>query len=301
MRIMTSNIWGDFFDNPVKLRQDGLYSTYRRYDPDVIGFQEVTAGWYESNLFEKLSHEYRLIGVDRFGSDNYTPMAVKKEYEIIACGRERYVGTPDESKSITWAVIGKTNEKNNEKNNEKIAVCNTHFWWMRGTESEYVKRVKGVADYTFEDHCNLRADNARQLSELMIYLLDKFSVPVFAFGDMNAVVSESVFDVYAEKGIKYLWNTAKKRDMMCSIHGDPVRDGDGNFHGKTADDEYLDRFMKTLCLSSVRAEKGYLASIDHIIGFGDVFGVKQYKIVEDQEVLDSSDHSPVYADIEIYR
>lgn len=289
MRIMTSNIWGDFFNNPVKVREDGLYTIYKRYNPDVIGFQEAAAGWYESSLFEKLSSEYRLIGVDRFSGDNSTPMAVKKEYDVIACGREKYVGTPDASKTVTWAVL--------EKDGEKFAVCNTHFWWMRGTETDEVKEIIGVTDYTLEDHCNLRAENASQLSDLMIYLHNKYSVNVYALGDMNAVVTESLFDMYAKKGIKNLFDVAMEKDTTCSIHGNPVCGEDGNFYGKEADDEYIEYLRNALCLPKTDGE-GYLSSIDHIIGLGEGFKVKQYRVVTDTEALNSSDHSPVYVDIE---
>lgn len=41
MRLMTTNIWGDYFDNPVDVREDNMYKVYENYSPDVIGFQEV--------------------------------------------------------------------------------------------------------------------------------------------------------------------------------------------------------------------------------------------------------------------
>jgi endonuclease/exonuclease/phosphatase family metal-dependent hydrolase len=45
-------------------------------------------------------------------------------------------------------------------------------------------------------------------------------------------------------------------------------------------------------------EFDYMASIDHIVGLGDGYKVLQYRVVEDQDALDASDHSPVFADIE---
>ena len=55
MRIMTSNIWGDYFGNEVETRQGGLIETFFRYSPDIIGFQEVTGNWYNGELFKELS------------------------------------------------------------------------------------------------------------------------------------------------------------------------------------------------------------------------------------------------------
>jgi endonuclease/exonuclease/phosphatase family metal-dependent hydrolase len=43
--------------------------------------------------------------------------------------------------------------------------------------------------------------------------------------------------------------------------------------------------------------EGYHLSIDHIVGLGDGFTVKEYRVIEDREALDASDHSPIYADV----
>ena len=37
MRIMTSNIWGDYFGNPVDERLDQVLTIYRKYAPDILG------------------------------------------------------------------------------------------------------------------------------------------------------------------------------------------------------------------------------------------------------------------------
>lgn len=293
MRIMTSNIWGDFFNNPTRLRKDQLFRVYERFNPDVIGFQEAAAGWYDVDLFEKLSAQYHLVGIDCFDKTNSTPLAVKKEYKIIANGHEQLDNTPDWSKSITWAVL--------EKEDERVAVCNTHFWWMRGNEPEQVKKLVGVIGYTFDDHCALRSNNAKQLSRLMKYLHDKYSCTVFGFGDMNATVSEDVFNVYADSGIKKLFDLAEHKDYVCSVHGNPVRGDDGMFHGKKSTVESVGELRKILCLPEDEAGDGYFSSIDHVVALGDNFNVTQYRIIEDQDVLDASDHSPVYADVEFMK
>ncbi len=116
---MTSNIWGDYFGNEVQIREDQLFDVYTKYAPDVIGFQEVTPGWYESSIFGKLSGEYSFIGTEVFDSNNYVPIAIKKKYSLIAKGFEYLENTPDQSKAITWAVV--------DDGEHKVAVCNTHF------------------------------------------------------------------------------------------------------------------------------------------------------------------------------
>ena len=60
---MTSNIWGDYFGNPVTIREDELYDVYCRYVPDVIGLQEATVAWHQSTLFSRLKKEYTEVDV----------------------------------------------------------------------------------------------------------------------------------------------------------------------------------------------------------------------------------------------
>ena len=291
IRIMTSNIWGDYFHNPTVGRDNKLYGVYQKYSPDVLGFQEVTRGWYESSLFQKLSDEYYFVGTELFHSKNFVPMAIKKELAPIAGGFEYLENTPDASKAITWCVV--------KRGETVFAVCNTHFWWMRGNEPEQERRRKNVFEYTLEDHCRIRSDNAAQLARLMKYIEARFSCPVFAFGDMNATVEEGVFRVYEQNHIQKLFDMTEQKDTACSLHGNPIKDEKGVFHGTRATAEYVVSFRRSLCLPEAVDGEGNLTSIDHIIGLGDSFKVWQYRVVEDQDALDATDHSPVYADVEL--
>jgi endonuclease/exonuclease/phosphatase family metal-dependent hydrolase len=289
MRIMTSNIWGDYFGNPTVGRDEKLYGVYQKYTPDVIGFQEVTRGWYASNLFQKLSSDYDFVGTELFGSKNFVPLAIKKELSLLEKGFAYLKDTPDSSKAITWAVL--------KQNGVVFAVCNTHFWWMRGTESEKARERLGVLDFSPADHCDLRAKNATQLAELMKHLQGKYACPVFAFGDMNATVTESIFDVFARNGIKNLFDQALQRDTTCTLHGDPEKDADGVFRGTKATEAYLSSLRKELCLPEAEACDPHLSSIDHLVALGDSFQVPTYRVIEDQDALDATDHSPVFVDV----
>ncbi len=255
MRIMTSNIWGDYFGNPVDVRIDGIYGIYKKYSPDILGLQEITKRWYESGLFERLSEEYDFVGTEILNSNNFVPFAFKKNLKLISKGYEYLTETPDVTKGISWAVL--------EREDGKVfAVCNTHFWWKTGSE-----------------HDEIRVLNAKQLTNLMKYLAERYSCPVFAFGDMNSVLSSGVFKVYSENGIKHLHDIADIKDNMSSHHGDPIKNEDGTYSGsKTTNDKSF--------------------SIDHMIALGDGFKVLQYRIIEDQDALDATDHSPVFVDVE---
>lgn len=254
MRIMTSNIWGDYFGNPVDVRIDDIYEVYKKYDPDILGLQEITKRWYDSGLFERLSEEYDFVATEIFGSNNFVPFAFKKNFKLISKGYEYLDETPDVTKGISWAVLKGEDDK-------VFAVCNTHFWWMTGPE-----------------HDEIRVKNAEQLTYVMKSLNNRYACPVFAFGDMNSVLASDVFTVYAENGLKHLYDLAEVKDNVSSHHGDPKKAEDGTFYGeKTSNDKSC--------------------SIDHMIALGDGFHISQYRIVEDKKALDATDHSPVFVDV----
>ena len=95
-----------------------------------------------------------------------------------------------------------------------------------------------------------------------------------------------------------LFDMAIRKDTCCSIHGDPVADDGGVFHGEKVTEAYLARLCRTLGMSKTDLAEGYRASIDHIVGLGSDFSVVAYRVVEDQDALDATDHSPVYSDVE---
>jgi len=274
MRIMTSNIWGDYFGNPTAIRDDQLFEVYKKYAPDVIGMQEVTASWYQSSLLKNLSADYYFIGTELFEPNNYIPLAIKKKSTLLAKGYE-YIEQPyDLSKGVTWAVV-------KLQDGRIVGLCNTHFWWMQGPE-----------------HTRCRNSNAEQLSEIMRYINRRYSCPVFALGDMNASMSDTIFDIYRAHGMAPLIELAEQRDSTCSHHGNPVRGDDGRYHGSKVSQERLVRMRQRLGVDENSDEFDYMASIDHIVGLGDGYKVLQYRVVEDQDALDATDHSPVFADIE---
>lgn len=254
MRIMTSNIWGDYFCNPVDVRIDDIYGVYKKYDPDILGLQEITKRWYDSGLFERLAEDYFWVGTEIADSNNFVPFCFKKSYKLKSKGYEYLAETPDVTKGITWAVL-------ENEDGKIIAFCNTHFWWRTGPE-----------------HDEIRVKNAYQLIRLMKHLRETYDCPVFAFGDMNTTILSDVFKAYSEEGVVNLYALTENRDNMSSHHGDPVRGGDGKYHGK-------------------KTENDKSCSIDHIVALGDEFKVLQYRIIEEQPALDATDHSPVYVDI----
>ena len=69
---------------------------------------------------------------------------------------------------------------------------------------------------------------------------------------------------------------AKYTSAVCTHHGDPQRGEDGMYHGKTT-------------------PLTFEHSIDHIAVRGNLLP-ERFVVIEDQDALDATDHSPIYAD-----
>lgn len=255
MRIMTCNIWGDYFGNPVHLRM-GLYEKlFLEYAPDIVGLQECTVGWHTCGLFERLADKYTLYATD---TDNYTPILLKKgRFDVLESESMLYADTPDVSKGFNRLVL-------RDKATENVlSVLNTHLWWKTGPE-----------------HDIIREKNARELSDAMVRTGKKFDCPVFAFGDFNSRYREVAFRVFEEAGIERCIDKAALLDTVSSNHYTPIHGEDGIWHGYPTNETKEE-------------------SIDHVIQYNNRTPVDVYRVVTDHYILDASDHSPVYIDVNL--
>ena len=258
IRIMTSNIWGDYFGNEVQVREDQLLAIYTQYAPDVVGMQEVTPAWHASTLMTGMENAgYLLLDNAPAGINNYNAMFVNTaRFTVRKSGFEQMTHTEDASKNIQWAVLI---DKESEK---RIAVCNAHFEYRHGPQYDEAREF-----------------NAEQIVWRLRFLKEKYGcVAAFAFGDMNTDTESTVFSVYKKRGLTPLIKQADVLLTFSTYHGYPVRGEDGLFHGKTT-------------------KRPYNESLDHIVGMGE-YCVKDYRIITDQPALDATDHSPVFADVE---
>ncbi len=210
LRLLTANIWGDYFGNPVATRENAFIEAFEAYQPDVIGLQEITANWHKSKLFDALEETYAIVSEFEGVKNNYVPLAYKKDrFELLDSGFHYFAETPDDSKAYTYAVLKA------KESGQVFAVCNTHFWWKSGAE-----------------HDEIRMINARELVDCMKKLQEMYLCPVFAFGDLNCSAYAGPFGLFAENDIVRLRDVAQTFNKKSSHHGDPKLGDDGLYHGK---------------------------------------------------------------------
>ena len=76
MRIMTANIWGDYFENPVSVREKDIMTVFGKYSPDVILSKEHT----------DLAREVAAKGMVLLKNENNTlPVAKGRKIVIGPC------------------------------------------------------------------------------------------------------------------------------------------------------------------------------------------------------------------------
>lgn len=261
IRIMTSNIWADFFGNEVQVREDQLFEVYSKYQPDVLGTQEVWPNWHASTLMTNMQKAgYRILNDAPTGVINYNVIFVKDaRFDVQHSGFEQLAFTDDLTKNIQWAVLVE------RESGVCIGVCNTHFVHRAGPRYDEVREF-----------------NAEQVAWRMGNMMEKRGcIATFAFGDMNTRPTSSVFPVYEKRGFTALAEVAPQRPTFSTYHGFPVRGEDGRFHGTVSTEPY------DAC------------TLDHIVGSktGN-YKVVDYKLITDQAALDATDHCPVYVDLE---
>lgn len=257
IRLMTSNVWGNYFGNEVEVRDVQLLGVMKKYAPDVIGMQEVTAAWQASELFKGLADEFDLVPAKDGDKQNFVPLFYRRErLELVECSYKLYHWFLDSSKGYTWAVF------KDKASGKLFGVFNTHFWYKWD-----------VADEA------LRCYNAKDMLAELKFIEEKYHCTAFFMGDMNCGLESQTWKMLHKLDYLDCCECADEFSPNCSWHRDPKRGADGRFHGRTT------------------AEPNEL-SLDHI---GVRKGTKVLKqlVIEDQDALDATDHSPVIADIVI--
>jgi len=258
LRIMSSNIWGDYFGNPVEERQDLLERVYKRYNPDILALQEATPAWNDSKLFLNLKEDYSFVPTPE-KDNNYVPLLYKTDrFVLLEGGYVDYSDTPDPSKGITWGVFS------DRETGKKLGVLCSHFWWQKFGDP-------------YEDA--IRSSNARVLSQKAREIEKNCDCPVVALGDFNSTWGVPSILTLKKEGWLFAREESNETSTVSTEHGDPKRGEDGRYRGR-------------------RTTDGWKKSIDHIIHRGNMIPTR-FMVVEDQDALDATDHSPIFCDYDL--
>ena len=108
IRIMSFNIWGDYFGNPVEEREDSIGKVIENYSPDFLALQEATKNWHASELFAALKETYTFAEPQNAPTVNLVPLLYKQnKFTLIEDGFIYFRDTPDNTKGSTWGVFEK--------------------------------------------------------------------------------------------------------------------------------------------------------------------------------------------------
>lgn len=213
IRLMTSNIWGDYFGNEVEGRDKKLENIYRKYLPDVLGLQEMTENWWKSPIWKSLEDEYAFVPAATKGKLNYTPLLYRhKTLELLDTGFKLYHEELDLSKGYTWAFFRA------KSNNAYFIVFNTHFMWREGVEFDIIRRY-----------------NALELNNAMTEAWKVYNNAVFFMGDLNCVHDSPAWKYLEDANWRSSYLIADESSKLASWRCDPERGDDNCFHGKLTD------------------------------------------------------------------
>lgn len=264
LRVMSSNIWGDYFGNPPEERDVALAAVLKRYHPDILALQEVTANWWKSRLFPALSEDYVVVdgGEEaRQGRVNYTPLLfARQRFDCVSQGVDFFHLRLDCSKGVTWAVLRE------KASGRDVIAFSTHFWWKSSDESNYIRTVNA-------EKLAMRLDSLRFLHQ---------GAPVVGGGDFNCHVESEALQQLMRAGYPSAQEVTEVASPECSHHGDPQRDASGVYRGTVRPQDNVKRY-----------------SIDHLLVSAATVRVLRETVVLEQDALDVSDHSPIFMDVRL--
>ena len=286
MRIMSFNIWGDYFGNPVPEREQAVWDVIRRHRPDFVSLQEVTPNWWKSVVFKDAAKAgygvvrgeedqafHRALAKVAEDADlirkpknwvNHEPLMYRADrYALLAGDVEFYNLTLQPEKSVTWGVF------EDRTSGRRLIVFATHFWYKQnGAESDAHREY-----------------NVIKLVETLSRVKAKWGdLPVIGGGDLNESFDRSTTALgkFEQCGYADAMKDADVTDPRPTEHGSPVRGADGKYRG----------------VAGVKGGKD-CCWLDHVFYSPDSIRATKHAVVVDPDALDASDHSPVVVDFEL--
>ena len=258
-RFVAFNIWGDFFGNPPHERDLLQAEILKEHDPDFIGLQEMTPGFWKSRLIGALSDTYGVVGegMDVEGMNAADPVFYRKSrFELVEKGATWFCKELDKSKGAVWAVF---REKATGK---RIAVFASHFWWQE----------KGSADKF------VRLLNARQLHDTLTEVARRHDAAIVGGGDLNSPLDSWGLAHLVRSGWADAQRSAPETDARATWRDFPVRDAQGVYRGVQPEQAKRQQWL------------------DHVFYTPERVTPIRFALDRRQKALDVSDHSPIIFD-----
>ncbi len=278
-RILSANICGSYGR---KAPDDGtaeafkverlqyFKETVKQYMPDIIIVQELASDWRK--LPGMINHILPELGYREIptvaGNHNNTPVyyradrvkPVEAEWEFYSLENDWH------SKSYTLAIL------EDLQTGMKFGTFSTHFMWtVTGEKKQYYSEI--------------RTQNAKELSEAMVRLANKYQCPIIGGGDLNSAPSEPCHDVLKENGMKCAYDEAPIHASIGTCHAGPKYD--------------IEKKLLTTDMKDMYKEGDFrMWSIDHIYGFGNV-DFRLHDIPLSETALLTTDHTLVLVDYDI--
>jgi len=277
IRFMTFNIYGAGYGGfTAAEREDRAIATVRKAAPDLISWQEVNGGWWQSRLFTSMDEFATVRGDEddalvRAGADlaqrknnwvNHEPLMYRKSrFTLLDSGLDFYHVSIQFEKSLTWAVL------EDKTDGRRLVAFATHYWWKaNGTESDAIREL-----------------NTRHVLWRLGTIREKWGdLPVVGGGDLNCEAGHIALTTFERNGFASAGLVAPVRSTVPSEHGAIVRDAEGKCRGR---------------IGKI-GEKGH-HMIDHVFFSKDRFSALKHDVVTDPDTLDISDHSPVVVDLQL--
>jgi CubicO group peptidase (beta-lactamase class C family)/endonuclease/exonuclease/phosphatase family metal-dependent hydrolase/dienelactone hydrolase len=268
VRMMSYNIWGEYFKNPTVEREDDVFETIIKERPDIVSIQEACLSWWtKSKLFPRLeeagwnvvtasvqkAEQEGMWHITKSGKAtlNHQPILyLRDKFDLLDSGFS-YFHLPIDTKGVTWAVLV------DKRTRQGYIVFATHLWW---------KGTKGESDAIREMNASLICRKLEELKKLYPY-------PVIGGGDLNSLPGSWAHKMFNAYGYESASLVAETKDKTPTHHGNPKKGDDGKWHGNKP-------AANGISLDYIFVETNSICALTH-------------KVVVDQKALDTSDHSPV--------
>lgn len=267
-RFLSFNIWGDYFGNPTQERDAIQVGVIRKWNPDFVAYQEVTANFWRSKLFTELSDTYEYVGkgFGLKGGDSFTPIGYRRDrFERLASGGEVFCPELDGSKGVSWVVV------KDRASGKRLVAFASHFWW----------RYDGVGD----DY--VRLDNARRLYAAVSAAAKKYDAAIIGGGDLNAPLESWGMKSLLSSGLVDAQRSAPlSARNFGTEHGNPERDA-------------LRVYVGTPGVRGINRVAPKFQILDHIFYDPKRITVDRFDLDISKEACGASDHHPIVADFRL--